>query len=123
MGSSLSAAILQPSSVSPSSSTQSNVIARLITPLNMHFCGVVLLIMEPVHKSAFEVSSTPKSFLEMFLALTLLYRGWQSPLPQSDLNIPVPHIYFDNLQIEEPSPYDNDHDYAKIQTPYLALHF
>ena len=35
----------------------------------------------------------------------------------------MPHIYFDNLQTEEPSPYDNDHDYKKIHTPYSAFHF
>jgi hypothetical protein len=35
----------------------------------------------------------------------------------------VPHVYFDNLQIEQPSPYDNDFDYSKILTPYSAMHF
>ena len=79
--------------------------------------------MEPAHGNVFEVSSTPKPFLETPLALTPFYRDWRSPLPDADSNVPMPHIYFDNLQTEEPSPYDNDHDYAKIHTPYSALHF
>ena len=79
--------------------------------------------MEPVHGSAFEVSLTPKPFLEMPLALTPLYRDWQSPPLDTDSNVLVPHVYFDDLQIEKPSPYDNNHDYAKIHTLYSALNF
>lgn len=85
--------------------------------------GVAPLIMEPAHEGVFEVLLTPKHLLEMPLALTPFYRDWQSPLLDADSNVPVHHVYFDNLQTEEPSSYDNDHDYTKIQTPYLALHF
>ena len=85
--------------------------------------GVAPLIMEPAHGSVFEVSATPTPFLETPLALTPFYRDWRSPLLDADSNVPMPHVYFDNLQTEEPFPYDNDRDYTKIQTPYLALHF
>jgi hypothetical protein len=85
--------------------------------------GAAPLIMGPAHESASEVSSTPKFFLETPLALTLPYRDWRSPLLDANSNSSVPHVYFDNLQIEGPSPYDNDHDYAKIQTPYSASQF
>jgi hypothetical protein len=36
---------------------------------------------------------------------------------------PAEHIYFDNLQIPEPSPHDKYPDYAKIRTPYSADNF
>jgi hypothetical protein len=85
--------------------------------------GVAPLITEPAHGSAFEVSMTPEPFLETPLALTPPYRDWRSPLLDADANVPMPHVYYDNLQIEEPSPYDNDRDYAKIHTPYSALNF
>ena len=64
--------------------------------------GVAPLIMELVHKNASEVSLTLKPFLETPLTLTPSYRDWRSL--NTDSNISIPHIYFDNLQIERPSP-------------------
>jgi hypothetical protein len=79
--------------------------------------------MEPVRESVFEVSTTPQFFLETPLALAPPYRDWRSPASISDLSVSAPHVYFDNLQIEQPSSYDNDLDYSKILTPYSATQF
>jgi hypothetical protein len=108
------------SSASHSSSTPLNINARLIIPPNMPVHGVAPPIMEPAHKSVFEVSTMPQPFLEMPLTLAPFYRDWQSPIPASAPLALMPHIYFNNLQIEQPSPYDNDLDYSKIITPYSA---
>jgi hypothetical protein len=89
----------------------------------MPVCGAAPLTMEPVHKSVFEVSTTPQLFLETPLASAPPYRDWQSPIPVSDSFVFIPHVYFDNLQMEQPSPYDNNCDYSKILTPYSATQF
>ncbi|RDB16022.1 hypothetical protein Hypma_003463 [Hypsizygus marmoreus] len=107
------------SSASLTSSVPQNVAARSITPSNMSARGVALLTTEPVLGSASEALPS-RTFLETPLALTPFYRDWQSL--DMVLDPPAKHVYFDGLQIQ-PSSYNNDRDYAKIHTPYSAVHF
>ena len=111
-----------PFSASLSSLIPLNVNASPIILLSMPVHGAGPPIMEPAHESVSEVSVTPQPFLEMPLASALLYRDWRSPLI-SDSLVLTSHIYFDNLQIEQSSPCDDDSDYEKIITPYSAMQF
>jgi hypothetical protein len=115
--------LLPSSSALLSNSTLPNNTVRQTTLSNMPVRGVAPPIMELVHESVFEVSTTLQPFLETPLASTPLYRDWRSPVPVPDSFVSTPHVYYDNLQIEQPSPYDNDCDYSKILTPYSAAQF
>lgn len=73
---SLSVPIHPSFSASPSSLTLPSANARPTIPLNTPVHGAGPPIMEPAHKSVFEVSTTPQSFLETPLASAPLYRDW-----------------------------------------------
>ncbi|GLB38818.1 hypothetical protein LshimejAT787_0506830 [Lyophyllum shimeji] len=104
-----------------SSSTPQSAPARPTIQVNTLAPGAAPPTTGPALGSVSEAPLAPPSFLETPLALISFYRDWRS-LPLDTVS-PAPHIYFDNLQIEAPSPYDKDRDYARIHTPYSAAQF
>ena len=89
--------------------------ASSTTLSNMFVHSVDLPSTPHVPENAFDSATYTSSIMNPIIPK---YTSWSAPEELHET--PEEHIYLDHLMIPEPSPYDQNADYAKIRTPYSA---